>query len=122
MRLSASSKFKNLAKGSCIRTMHGACSSSGLTVATKLDALVDGIVAAVRPQVTTEELGIMQSIDPKHIRIARLADCGAALCDLLASAPQENQLLHAKSAAVSTKAKDAGEFTFGDRRDFSAGI
>ena len=90
--------------------------------AKKLDALVDGIVAAVRPQAATEELDIMQSVDPEKLRNARLPDGGAALFDLVATVQQENQLLHAKSAAVSTKAKDAGEFTFGDRRDFSAGI
>ena len=60
--------------------------------------------------------------DAVAIGQSKFADAGAAFFGVLAAAITEQQALESSVAAVSTAAKDAGEFTFGDQKDFEGGV
>ena len=60
--------------------------------------------------------------DAVAIGQSKFADAGAAFFGVVAAAITEQQALESSVAAVSTAAKDAGEFTFGDQKDFEGGV
>lgn len=64
----------------------------------------------------------LASLDPAAVRAAVLADQGASFFAFLAEALVEQHALERSVAAVSTNSKDAGEFTFGNQKDFNGGV
>ena len=62
------------------------------------------------------------SRDAVAIGHSKFADAGTAFFAVVAAAITEQQALETNVAAVSTAAKDAGEFTFGDQKDFEGGV
>ena len=51
-----------------------------------------------------------------------VADAGAVLFKLVATAMEQSQLLQNSADQVSANAKDAGTFTLGDQKDFVGGV
>ena len=79
-------------------------------------------VALVSKGGSNQNEKLMDSKDPGMIQSLRFADGGAAFFELLAEAISEQNELEQNAAAVKTSPKDAGQFKFGNQRDFQDGV
>ena len=89
------------------------------TVAQARDNFLAEVGAATGSTASGPQLLVRDAV---AIGQSKFPDAGTAFFMVLAAAITEQQTLESSVAAVSTAAKDAGEFTFGDQKDFEGGV